>query len=147
MNGRAPRSGRAEHLWILALAAVALIGSFMLQPSDEGGLWLHIPVIRAMVPVPETCMTRRILGISCPGCGLTRSFVHLARGDVFTALTLNPMGPVLFLMCLLQIPYRVVEYLGLWTTSPLWTHFKQGLVPVTWVIAIGLIANWALRLL
>jgi hypothetical protein len=45
---------------------------------------------------PGTCIFRHFTGLPCPGCGLTRSFVMLAHGDVSSAFGYNLMGPVLF---------------------------------------------------
>ncbi|WP_299042334.1 DUF2752 domain-containing protein [uncultured Thermosynechococcus sp.] len=43
------------------------------------------------------CPFRAITGIPCPGCGLTRSFLAIARGDFENALRMHLFGPVLFL--------------------------------------------------
>lgn len=56
-------------------------------------------VLRVWVPGsgPETsfCFSRRVLGLPCPGCGLTRAFAHLAKGEWSAALALHPLAPVL----------------------------------------------------
>ncbi|BCX11887.1 MAG: hypothetical protein KatS3mg067_0825 [Thermosynechococcus sp.] len=36
-------------------------------------------------------------GIPCPGCGLTRSFMAIARGNLADALRMHLFGPILFL--------------------------------------------------
>ena len=41
-----------------------------------------------------TCLMRIVTGLPCPGCGMTRSWVHLAHGDVATAFGYNLFGPV-----------------------------------------------------
>ncbi|MFT3900695.1 MAG: DUF2752 domain-containing protein [Gordonia sp. (in: high G+C Gram-positive bacteria)] len=45
---------------------------------------------------PGTCIFRHVTGLPCPGCGLTRSFVMLAHGDVSAAFGFNLFGPVFF---------------------------------------------------
>ncbi|NVB80590.1 MAG: DUF2752 domain-containing protein [Kofleriaceae bacterium] len=35
-------------------------------------------------------------GIDCPMCGMTRSFVALAHGDIGAAFRFHPAGPLLF---------------------------------------------------
>lgn len=45
---------------------------------------------------PVTCLFRHFTGLPCPGCGLTRSFVMLAHGDVSKAFGYNLMGPFFF---------------------------------------------------
>lgn len=39
------------------------------------------------------CPLYRMTGIACPGCGLTRGFHALFRGDILTALDYNAMLP------------------------------------------------------
>jgi len=138
-------SGRVEHLWILAIAVAALAGSVVLKPSHQGGLCVEIPFFGTGITMPETCASRLFLGLSCPGCGLTRSFVATARGDITAALFFNPVGPALFLACLLQIPYRIVEYGGWAERNPGWMRLKSGFDLITWAIVLGLIANWVFR--
>jgi Protein of unknown function (DUF2752) len=41
------------------------------------------------------CLFRRITGLACPGCGLTRAFVALSRGDFTAAIAFHPLAPVL----------------------------------------------------
>lgn len=41
------------------------------------------------------CLFRRITGLACPGCGLTRAFVALFQGDFTAAITFHPMAPLL----------------------------------------------------
>jgi hypothetical protein len=41
------------------------------------------------------CFTRRVLGIPCPACGLTRAFAHLAKGEWAAALAAHPLAPAL----------------------------------------------------
>ncbi|MDO9458217.1 DUF2752 domain-containing protein [Nocardioides sp.] len=44
---------------------------------------------------PVLCPFRRITGLPCPACGLTRSWVDLAHGDVAGSWAMNPFGIVL----------------------------------------------------
>lgn len=44
---------------------------------------------------PVLCIFRRLTGLPCPGCGLTRSWVYLMHGDLSQAFISNPFGPVL----------------------------------------------------
>lgn len=51
-----------------------------------GAGWL-LPIISF---APD-CVFKGLTGIPCPTCGSTRSMVHLAHGDILTALALNPL--------------------------------------------------------
>lgn len=128
------------------MSLAALAGSFILQPSAHGGLYLYVPVLRQRIELPETCMSRRVLGISCPGCGLTRSFVAVAGGDLKRALSQNPMGPIVFLLVVLQVPYRLIEYAGWGESRPLWKRVTAHLHIVTYALMIALIAAWIVRM-
>lgn len=56
--------------------------------------------------LPPVCAFRAMTGYDCPGCGLTRGFVLLARGSWWDAGRMNPVAPALFLLALVQLPYR-----------------------------------------
>jgi hypothetical protein len=142
MSSSSARKGRTEHLWILAMAIAAVAGSFLLVPSDGPALDLAVPLTGIQIPLPGTCFSHRIFGVSCPGCGLTKSFVLTARGDLGGALRSNPVGPALFLVCLLQIPYRMIEYFGLGRSTTWWQRVNVRLDLVTWFLLAGLLLQW-----
>ena len=45
----------------------------------------------------EECGFKREFGYGCPGCGMTRSWVHAARGNLIRAVTYNAAGTFMFL--------------------------------------------------
>ena len=76
---------RRRSAWLWALAGLAGVAG--------------VAVLRAWVPAagPEgsICFSRRVLDLPCPGCGLTRAFAHLAKGEWTAALSDHPLAPVL----------------------------------------------------
>jgi hypothetical protein len=139
-------SHRLEHLLILGLCSFALAGAFLLQLSGEGRLSLSVPFICAEIPLPDMCWSRRFIGISCPGCGLTRSFVATAHGRLFEAMASNPMGPFLYGLCWCQVPYRLVEVSWIWRNSRIWGRVNRWADGITWILGGGLIIAWLARL-
>jgi hypothetical protein len=61
------------------------------------------------------CLFRRLAGVDCPGCGITRSAMALLKGDVSEAFRLHPAGPLVVALIAL-----IVTYLGL----ALFTRFR-----------------------
>jgi hypothetical protein len=63
--------GRRSSFGLWALAGLAALGGFLL--------------FRVWVPAPGSentvCLLRRLSGLPCPGCGMTRAFAHLAKGE------------------------------------------------------------------
>ncbi len=43
---------------------------------------------------PVLCLFRRAIDLPCPGCGLTRAFGHLAKGELGAAVALHPLAPL-----------------------------------------------------
>jgi Protein of unknown function (DUF2752) len=102
----APENHAANHGVFLALSVLILVASFVLQFGEDAGP-LQLP--GAKWQLPPLCASRLWLGLNCPGCGLTRSFVALAHGDWQAAWLFNPAGPFWFVLVALQVPYRVYQ--------------------------------------
>ena len=68
----------------LAVAALLTRSGDLLRLTEGGG------------PLGGLCLWREVLGLGCPFCGMTRSFVALAHLDVVGALYHHPAGPLMF---------------------------------------------------
>jgi len=53
-----------------------------------------------LAALPTLCPFRWVTGLPCPGCGLTRSVVAAAHGDVGQALVFHPLGLAVLLTLL-----------------------------------------------
>jgi Protein of unknown function (DUF2752) len=75
----------AARLWFLTgflgLAGLAVL--YFWAPSGD--------------PSGALCLSRRLLHLPCPGCGMTRAFAHLAKGEWAAAVTDHPLAPVIAL--------------------------------------------------
>lgn len=61
-------------------------------------LWVFSPLMLLGVLIAlevPLCPSKSMLGIPCPGCGLTRATEALMTGDVSAMLRLHPMAPFL----------------------------------------------------
>ncbi len=115
--GRLRPADRDRHLPMLVLAVVVVVLSFALRVRpDERVEFRFLPGY----PLPPTCWVRTVLHVPCPGCGLTRSFVYLAEGDWRRSLQEHPLGWLLALAALAQIPYRLAAL-----ARPDWPVFRS----------------------
>jgi len=78
------------------------------------GLALYFPL--QWIPW-ELCTLKRLTSIPCPGCGLTRSLIHLAHLRFIDAFELNPLASVF--ICLAVLAYTV------WFFQPLCVRHTQ----------------------
>lgn len=135
-----PASGgasRARHWEMLWISIVVILLALVLRTDGQRVALPGLP----RLPLPEVCGSRAWFGVSCPGCGLTRSFVFLAHGRWSEAWQMHRLGWLLALMTAVQIPYR------LWCLKRgnLLTR-RQGSI-VAWVLIAALLANWVLEML
>ncbi|MBD0020553.1 DUF2752 domain-containing protein [Gordonia pseudamarae] len=80
MSGSLNRVATAE--WVAAAGVAALGVAAVVSPAHiEDG--------------PILCPFRMMTGLSCPGCGLTRSWVYAVHGDWAAAFGANVFGPLL----------------------------------------------------
>jgi hypothetical protein len=131
------RQLRERHVFMLWLAAFVIVAAFFLQFRQGGSLRLPW----SDIALPPLCGSRILFGMECPGCGLTRSFVALAGGDLAGSLTFNRVGWILALAVVAQIPYRLYAL----------RELRQQVVQRRWVVWFGyfliaaLFVNWLLK--
>jgi hypothetical protein len=129
------------HTVLLGLCTGVLVLAVVL--SVRGGSQVVVPLLN--LPLPELCMLKRYTGLTCPGCGLTRCFIALARGDLHAAWAFNPAGVFLFAIVAVQIPLRGYQ---IWRIRHGLAEFKTGLWGQTalLVFVIALLGQWTMRL-
>lgn len=91
-------SSRVAMIWFCS-AAICLSLAASLQIGENRRVYL--PFVG--VPVPESCSFYRMFRVDCPGCGLTRTFIHMMHGRISDAWNLNPTGVFVFLFFASQI--------------------------------------------
>ncbi len=94
-----------RHRDILAIACAAGLLAFALQELPDGRVSFRGLI---QIPLPQTCFSRSWLGLKCPGCGLTRSIIHLVEGDWEASWRSHRLGIVMALVIVCQIPYRLL---------------------------------------
>ena len=67
---------------LAVLAGAALLAPTLLRPGAHG---------------PVLCPLRRITGVWCPTCGMTRAVGWLVHGDLHQSWRYHPLAPVLLL--------------------------------------------------
>lgn len=100
--------------WVtVGLCAAPLIGSFFYRYGYRLPLW--------------GCPLRSLTGIPCPTCGMTRSFVAIAQGNLGQAFHYHLFGPAVFLAFLVILLHLLWElktnkacsnFYSAWMTKP-----------------------------
>ena len=128
------RADRALPSWrapFVVGAGALLLAPTLLSPGAHG---------------PVLCPLRRVTGLWCPTCGMTRAFGWLARGDFDRAVRFHPLAPVLLV--------EAVVVATLWAMlrrnprnnpawSPRWVTAGRALIVANAVLALVV---WAIRL-
>lgn len=88
-----------------ALAAAQLGLAAVLVPRGDTVTWPDGQ------PLGGACWSQALLHVDCPMCGMTRSFVALAEGDVQAAVGYHPAGPLLFVAMLVLVVAVIASWL------------------------------------
>jgi len=124
------------HLVFLSFASVIILLSVLM--STDGKQAVFLPGFTS--PLPDSCSSRRLLGIDCPGCGLTRAFICISHGQLSEAWRFNRASFVIYLFVAIQIPWNAIQ---------LW-RIRNSKLPLHWpfiywipmAVAVILLANW-----
>lgn len=130
-------ASRVRDLLLLGVGiAVPLLGLSMSVLSGGQQVCLRFA---PETPLPQTCASRWMFGVDCPGCGLTRSVVYLMHGHLVDSLKMHRLGGIFLLLIVSQIPYRLWCLFGNGSRIP-WNDAADRLL---WGGLIGLLVlNW-----
>lgn len=132
---------RRKRDWeMLVICSLTIVLAFLLQVVD--GEYIAFRGF-TQYPFPHSCMSRSVFGFSCPGCGLTRSFVLFAEGSFAKSFAMHHIGIPLAMACLLQLPYRALR---LWRPDREWVA-RPYRTATSWLLIGLLLGNWVLKLL
>jgi len=129
------------HATHLLLACAVLAAAAVLRIDDQDRV-----VIRGLhLQLPESCAYLRFVGTECPGCGLTRCFICLLDCRWSEAWAYNPGGYLVFLVVVIQLPYRVVQMIRKLRGKLELSHRALSTAIVLLTVA-ALFGQWLLRL-
>ncbi len=110
-----------------------------------GGLIAVATVIAFFVSLPgvSLCAFQAFFSRPCPGCGMTRSVVNLAQGDVLTSLRLHPLGIVLGVG--LVASFFSATYGSIRGRDPAWRFLNVHGARASILFLVALIGIWIVR--
>lgn len=92
------------------------------------------------------CPFLHVVGLPCPGCGLSRAMVALLHGDWRTSLDLHAFAPIFALALVLVIWATILpQKQRIWLVSQL--EIVERRTGITAILLIGLVLYWLVRLL
>ncbi len=102
--------------------------------------------------LPALCPFYLLTGLPCPGCGLTRSFICLGHGRLAESLHWNPLGWLLFGLCVLlwlRVALFLTRGITLWTfPARTQSHLSFGLFVLLFIVGavrVGWLTAYHLR--
>ena len=92
-------------LLVFSASSFAILMSFVLTVgADEK---VYFPFVQQ--PLSETCSSRILLGMDCPGCGMSRAFISISDRKIRKALRFNSASLVVYLFFAVQIPWHAFQ--------------------------------------
>lgn len=120
--------------------------------TGEGFVWASLVAVWvASFLYPYTplngevlCIWKKVSGLGCFGCGLTRSFIAVSQGALLEAFGHHPVGPLLYAPMVLfvgVIPARIIMKNPAWLSlgSKVWSLY-WGLCGVVFVLHAARVA-------
>ena len=127
--------------FLVGLGVAALVASWLLSPGEDPR-WVYFPNGHRF---GDTCAFLVTTGYPCPQCGMTRAFVHAARGRLLQSFAFSPGGFGLFVWIEVAAVLAAIR-LARRDPSAVVLPWR---VPVAWALfwMVGLyVAPWILRL-
>ena len=81
--------------------------------------WFYYPYCETG---PTLCIWKKLLGIRCPGCGLTRGVCFLMHGLWAEAIRFNPLSLLVVGILIANLLHGGSEFLGAFAMGPIKPH-------------------------
>jgi len=104
---------------------ILMLGAYWLRKTGGAGWW-------------PGCIFRKLTGIECPGCGMTRGAHAILNGRIAEGFAFNPVGMILLPIALLAIG---IEVIGWVREKPLPFRIPTGRWGAS-IVAVVLITWW-----
>ncbi len=130
-------SSRGLHVLILLCSLGILVMSFLLEVRGDGRVFFRFAPEKVL---PETCTSKVVFDFECAGCGLTRSFIHLAALRPLDSFRVHRAGWMLVLIVAFQVPYRSVRLVRPAKKLPPWSVWS---LPVA---IVSVFLHWLLKI-
>lgn len=101
--------GRRRPVWtdrVEVLLWVTVLALSVLTPVRDAHGGANTPFkaqLDSLIGEGGICVFKRVTGIPCAGCGLTRAFVQLGHGELHAALAFHPLAPFVFAWVALKL--------------------------------------------
>lgn len=109
-----------------------------------GYIWLYYNIFYPSTAF-SSCIIKSVTGYSCPSCGTTRSVLALTKGNVFSALKINPLG-VIIAGIMIILPFWIIRDVLTKKQSLLrayqQTEYTLKTSSIKYVFIVLIIANW-----
>ena len=137
---KSPLATGASHQAVILLTAVAVLTVALLAEVQQP---TRVTIPALGLRLPTLCIWNRLLGVTCPGCGLTRSVTCLAHGDAAAAWQFHAAGWAVFAWLIIQIPYRSINLYRIFQDrQPL---PAVAMTAANWAVLVCVFATWAGR--
>ncbi len=86
---RKPFNVVAEHVGVMIPCLAIIAASFLFAPSD-------LEQRRGVARLMPQCMFKKMTGMPCPSCGMSRAFCSISRRRIADAFGYNPLSVLLY---------------------------------------------------
>ncbi len=112
-------------VWVSVAFLALVFGAYMLRETGGAG-WM------------PGCTFRKLTGLECPGCGMTRAAHAALNGRLAQAFSFNPVGMILLPLAMLGVSLEVISWAR---GKPLPFHMRVGMRGSAGIAAV-LIVFW-----
>ena len=136
---------RLSHWVVLVACGAILSGALLISPVSPTSPRLTL----FSWGLPSTCSFYNLTGLPCPGCGLSRSMVAAAHGDLAGSWDHHRLGALTLFYVLLQLLFRIGMLTAPAVTRQLLgggTWLNRGLIVLAVLFGINWVTSLALLL-